>query len=510
MLARAYSAEVVGLQAHHVTVEVHRGPGLPQLALVGLARGAVKEAAVRVRAALQSVGVSLGSYKLVANMLPAELPKESSALDLPLALALMVAVGQLPAEVLLGRRFFGALSLGGDIEAVHGAVLAADLSADVVDRELFVPQGNAAQAAVIPGAQVVGVTCLQQLLLHLRGAQPLATTCASPAAAADADAGHCLSQVRGQPLAKRALEAAAAGGHHLLMVGPPGAGKSFLARRLAGILPPLSQAEQIEVTRILAAADDDPRALALARPFRSPHHTASAAALCGGGSTPRPGEITLAHRGVLFLDELAEFPRRSLESLREPLQEGWVQVSRAKMSLTFPAQAQLVAAMNPCPCGYFRPPARTEAAAGPSALCVCSMAQIERYGARVSGPFLDRIDLRAWVEPTSFAELTCRQAADAEPSQVVRQRVAAARRRQLARLGPGRLNAHLTWEEIRGRLAEVAEVHALLSDACRPPASSARGLTRIARVAATFADLDGSVQAGEKHVAEAIVFSGDF
>lgn len=496
MLARAASASPLGIGAEPVVVEAYRGRGLPGLTVVGLARGAVREASVRVRAALLAVGCSLGSLRLVASLLPAELPKETSGLDVPLALALMVAAGKLPADALAGRRFFGELSLGGAMEPVRGVILVAELARRGGDRELCVPAANAAEAAVVPGLRAVAAASLAELIGHLDGRAPLAKVGSSRPPAGPAQAaggGPCLSQVAGQAAAKRALEVAAAGGHNLLLVGPPGAGKSFLARRLVGLLPPLTADERIEVTRIQAVAGGSVAALVQDPPFRAPHHTASGVALCGGGSPPRPGEVTLAHRGVLFLDELAEFPRRSLDSLREPLEEGHIDVARASGSLRFPARAMLVAATNPCPCGHFAP--------GAAGRCICSMEQVERYRARLSGPFLDRIDMQVGMQPAPLVDLMA--GGGGEASAAVRRRVEAARGRQLAR--QGQLNASLPWAAAWGRMGGGrGQVAARLQEVERRHGLSTRGILRVLKLAATITDLLGGDRVGIDAVEEAL------
>jgi len=489
-LATALTRAQFGLDAPLVRVEVHCGAGLPQFSIVGLAETAVRESRDRVRAALAQGQFEFPPGRLTVNLAPADLPKEGGRYDLAIALGILAATGQLQATRLEGTEFYGELSLSGELRPVRG-LLAASAHAARAGRQLIVPLANAEEARVAPGARVAGATTLTQVRNAFNGgtAFQFATGAGLPefvVAAPD------LADVRGQAGAKRALEIAAAGSHSLLFVGPPGAGKSMLAQRLPGLLPALDADDALESAMLHSLVRPLPAVAEWRRPpFRAPHHGASATAVIGGGGRLRPGEITLAHCGVLFLDELPEYRRDVLEALREPLETGIVCLARASWHGQFPARFQLVAAMNPCPCGY---------AGDTNGRCRCSPHTVRRYVARISGPLLDRIDLHVDVPRLEYAALSPAGAA-AEPSVVVAARVRDARARQAAR---GALNAFLDARRIGEACGLGLREHGLLDAATRRLGLSARACHRILRVARTIADLAGLERVGVGEVSEAI------
>ncbi|MBI1907371.1 MAG: YifB family Mg chelatase-like AAA ATPase [Rhodocyclales bacterium] len=490
-LALVCTRALSGLNAPEVTVEVHIANGLPAFNLVGLPDTEVREARDRVRAAIVTSRFEFPQRRITVNLAPADLPKEGGRFDLPIALGILAASGQINADRLGRHEFTGELSLNGALRGVRGA-LAVALAAARSGRDLVVPADNADEAALASGVRVLSADSLLAVCAHLNGLAPLPAHTA-PLASADGASQPDLRDVKGQALARRALEVAAAGQHSLLMFGPPGTGKSMLAQRLPGLLPPLDQADALESAAVQSLDGSfDPRRWAQ-RPYRAPHHSASAPALVGGGASPRPGEISLAHHGVLFLDELPEFDRRVLEALREPLESGTITVSRARSRAEFPARFQLVAAMNPCPCGYH----------GTSGgRCRCSVEQIARYRAKLSGPLLDRMDILIEVGSLDHAELQARPAG--ESSAEVRARVVLAWSRQLqrqqgpnSRLGAGRVDALCAPDAAGGQL---------LADAIKRLNLSARAYHRILRVARTVADLAGAAEVAAPHVAEAIQY----
>ena len=493
-VAIVHSRALHGVSAPRVSVEVHLAGGLPGVNIVGLPQAEVREARDRVRAALQNARFEFPARKVTVSLAPADLPKESGRFDLPIAIGILAASGQLPSDAMATHEFAGELALNGDLRAVRGA-LAMVLSARHDGRAFVLPQASAAEAALVRDATVLPAPSLLAVCAHLTGAAPLppldaAPRCCAPEYAAD------LSDVCGQQRAKRVLEIAAAGLHSLLMLGPPGTGKSMLASRLPSLLPEMSEAEALESAAIASLAERFTPERWRTRPFRAPHHTASGVALVGGGSVPRPGEISLAHNGVLFLDELPEWERRVLEVLREPLESGAIHVSRAARQSVFPARFQLVAAMNPCPCGWL---------GHASGRCACAPDQVRRYRWRVSGALYDRIDMTIDVPAIEAAAMTARsQGAEGPSSAIVRARVSDAYARQIER--QGKPNARLAVPEIQRHCACSPAADRLLARSLSRHALSARGYHRVVKVARTIADLAGSAEIESAHMTEAIAY----
>jgi len=500
VLAKADSAGVLGVEAYRVIIEVDVGLGLPQYSLVGLPDSAVKEGAVRVRAALENSGFDLPPRRVIINLAPADVRKDGAAYDLPIALALLVALKELPAEALDGLLWLGELGFDGGVRRVAGSLPVALLARRAGYRGVVLPADCAAEAAAVRGLEVYGLRTLQEAVEALRSGAPLPLIGPSTRPRlCQLGPGVDLQDVRGNEQPKRALEIAAAGGHNLLFIGPPGTGKSMLARRLPGILPPMSESEAIEVTAIYSAAGLLAGASLLEeRPFRAPHHDISTVGLVGGGSIPRPGEISLAHHGVLFLDELLEFPRPALESLRQPLEDRQITIARARCAVTYPASFALIGALNPCPCGYRGSAVRC---------CTCDLGSLGRYMGRLSGPLLDRFDLHVEVPHIDYRALLSTERTG-EPSASVRQRVVLAREAQSERAHKDGLpfghNASLLPEQLlRVARPDLAGERLLLSYAQKHLLSS-RAIHRVLRVARTIADLAPAATVESAHVAEAL------
>lgn len=481
-----------GIEAPLVRVETHISNGLPAFSIVGLPAAAVRESKDRVRSAIMNCHLEWPDQRLTVNLSPADLPKHGGRYDLPIALGILIASGQIPEAAVSGGEFLGELSLTGTLQAVSGTISAA-VAASAAGHALFLPDASALNATAVPQSQIMPCKNLLQVSAHLLGNLPLRPASAAPPVMTTPYPD--LADVRGQAQGKRALEVAAAGGHNLLYCGPPGTGKTMLASRLPGILPPLPAAEALEVLMVMSAANPllDP-AVCQQRPFRAPHHSASAKALVGGGSQPRPGEISMAHRGVLFLDELPEFSRSVLEQLREPLESGHITISRVQSQISFPARCQLVAAMNPCPCGYEGDPRHA---------CRCTPDQIRRYRQRLSAPLLDRIDILLTLPRTPASELMLPPTCE-ESSAEVRQRVSAARALQIARAGA--INSQLDSAALVQHCPLAAADSRLLAKALDDLGLSARAYHRILKLSRTIADLAGAEQIAREHLLEGMSY----
>ena len=501
MFCRVRSMGLSGIEAFPVMVEVDISRGVPEFTLIGLPDAAVRESRDRVRSAIHNAGLHFPVSRILVNLAPADIRKTRPVYDLPILMAILLATGQVefPQQQ---YAFVGEISLSGECLPIGGVLPMAMLAKEMGCTTLFVPAGNAQEAAVVEGIRVIPVSSLAALVEQLSGAQPLPATVPTPFEQVDASYPVDFSEVKGQRFAKRAIEIAAAGGHNLLMIGPPGSGKSMLAKRIPTILPEMTFSEAIETTKIHSVAGMLPHggSLIRQRPFRAPHHTISPAGLTGGGSIPHPGELSLAHHGVLFLDEFPEFSRQAMEVLRQPLEDGTVTISRAAGRYTYPCSVMLVAAMNPCPCGYYGHPTRK---------CICQPSAVSRYLAKVSGPMLDRLDLHVEIMPVEFEQLAGEE--QAESSAAIRKRVNRARQLQYDRLQAMGVehpvcNARLSPRQTQQLCSLTEPARQLLKSVFDRMGMSARGYDRILKIARTIADLEQSETIDTAHISQAIQY----